>query len=379
MSYWCPLTKGEFRERMITDTIISSSVATFVGGSTMATTLFRTIPFILISSFHLLTVITIALNCKLQMNFDSWKTKLKEAAHKAVGQLDFDEMARKDNYIHQEGLNVVRKKERAFVSVSTGKKQKSTVELRSDESVPQRDSLPVLVLSSSSSASVASSTRSVPSMRQNRPLSSMDSDGFEDYDMPLQQQQQQLILPLYNEVYNENDDEEEEQDDGTPSRKNKLRFLQDLDHRLSKPNQKLELPLYTNTKASHTPPISSVSATANKKQQQPLWAKKSARSQSHIKIPEEDETPLIVTTTSSAVLDDSELQALAALQQQQHSSLFVPSFLLHCCMAATTRIPCLRQYPKITGGILILAILYLLRVYSQLAVPVDGMSTESIW
>lgn len=288
------------------------------------------------------------------MNFNNWKSKLKEAAQKAAEQLNFDEMARKDEYIHQEGLNVVRK-ERPMSSVSPNRQQKQHKQQQSSavpSAVQANNTLPVLS-SSSTTPSIASSTRSVASMRQHSSLGSMQS--YSD-DEPTREEQQ----PVY-----DNDEELE-----YTSRKNKLRFLQDLDHRLSKPNQELELPLYTKMNTSQT-----TTTTASPQKKQPLWAKPARPQASQVvKIPE-DEAPLIVTTTSTAVLDDSELQALAALQQQSASSTWfvVPSCLRSWC---STRIPFVRQYPKMTGLLFILVLFYLLRIYSRLVIPVEQISDD---
>ena len=293
--------------------------------------------------------------------FDQWKEKVKEAAQKAAEQLNFDEMARNDAYMHQEGVNVVRKGEKKSEPRAARTEQTtsplSSIDLRNGNNenlmIPTKTIL-------SSAASMASSTRSTASMRQHSSFGSMQSD----------------LEEAHFRDSNEDDSEEDEESENA-LRKNKLRFFQDLDHRLSKPNQELELlPQYTKATSSEstssTTPWSSPSRN-NKKQ--PLWAKP-ARSQSQVVQSTEDEAPLIVTTTtSSAVLDDSELQALAALQQQSSaSSSIMPSFLISWCSAS---IPSLRQNPKLTGLVLLLVLFYLFRVYSRLVVPVeDGLSPE---
>lgn len=308
------------------------------------------------------------------MSFDQWKSKLKEAAQKAAEHMNFDEMARNDEYMHQEGLNVVRKGEKKSLATIPTRTEHtsalSSIELRNNEILlTPTKTIP------SSSTSMASSTRSVASMRQHSSLGSMHSDLEQQPDNHAQN----------NDKNTNNEEEEEEEESENAFRKNKLRFLQDLDHRLSKPNQELELlPQYTQTNPHTSSSSESISARPawsspnrnNKKQ--PLWAK-STRSQSQIiNTSTEDEAPLIVTTTtSSAVLDDTELQALAALQQQSSASassssfffFFMPSFVLSWCSAS---VPSLRQYPKVTGLVLLLVLLYLLRVYSHLVVPVEG-------
>ncbi len=296
---------------------------------------------------------------------------MKEAALKAAEQLNFDEMARNDEYIHQEGLNVVRKGEKKKAAPIPSQEIDQSSLLTSIERRTQESLLESTKGLPSSAHSLASSTRSVASMRQH---SSLGSSVLSDLD---EEGPHRL----------ENDDTSEDEGENVV-RKNKLRFLEDLDHRLSKPNQELELmPQHTKMNTA-TPSISDSVSTGsalwaspnrNSNKKQPLWVKP-ARSQPQSK-PTEDLEPLIVTTTtSSAVLDDSEMQALVALQQQSSASSasfifrFMPSFLISWCSGI---IPSIRQYPKITVLVFLVFLFYLLRAYIRLAIPVEGGSSSA--
>ncbi|GAX24765.1 hypothetical protein FisN_4Hh323 [Fistulifera solaris] len=300
--------------------------------------------------------------------FDQWRFKLKEAALKAAEQLNFDEMARNDEYIHQEGLKVVRKDEKNNAARVLSQEIDQPSSLPNFEGRTQESLLKLTKVLPSSAHTIASSTRSVTSMRQH---SSLGSSVYSDSDEEAPKR-----------VGNDNTSEDESEN---VVRKNKLRFLEDLDHRLSKPNQELELmPQYTKTNTATASSVSESVSTGsalwsspqrNSNKKQPLWAK-TARSQPQNK-PDEGMEPLIVTTTtSSAVLDDSEMQALAALQQQSSASssaslvfLFMPSVVMSWCSGI---VPSLRQYPKVTCLVFLIFLFYLLRVYSRLAVPVEG-------
>ncbi|GAX24227.1 hypothetical protein FisN_4Lh323 [Fistulifera solaris] len=286
-------------------------------------------------------------------------------------------MARNDEYIHKEGLNVVQKGEKKKATPVPSQEIDHSSSLTYFEGHAQQSLLKLTNVLPSSPHSLASSTRSVTSMRQH---SSLRSSAYSDSDEEAPHRAR-------------NDDSSEDESENVV-RKNKLRFLEDLDHRLSKPNQELILmPQYTETNTATSSSVSESVSTGsalwsspqrNSNKKQPLWAKP-ARSQLQNK-PDKDVEPLIVTTTtSSAVLDDSEMQALAALQQQSSASsteslifLFMPPVLITWCSGI---VPSLRQYPMITGLVFLIFLFYVLRAYSRLAVPlllVQGGSSSAL-